>query len=267
MAPFRLAWATDIHLEFCETPVIDAFLASVAAATPDAVVITGDIGTARNIVDVLARIDRALSCPVYFVLGNHDLYHGSIEGVREAVERQAHEATRLSWLTKTGVRQLTTTTALIGVDGWSDGRFGDYARSNVMLSDYLVIQDLSYLEPDERLRSLQRLADAEAALLAGYLRDAVAGHTRIVVATHVPPFADAAWHEGQRSDDNWLPHFSSKATGDVLLAAAERHPDREFLVLCGHTHGGGTIDVLPNLRVITGPAVYGAPSLQHVFEL
>lgn len=89
----------------------------------------------------------------------------------------------------------------------------------------------------------------------------------VVVAIHVPPFAAAAWREGKQSDDNWLPHFSSKVAGDMLMSVAGAHPDREILVLCGHTHGGGTIDVRPNLRVITGPAEYGKPVLQQLFEL
>ena len=58
-----------------------------------------------------------------------------------------------------------------------------------------------------------------------------------------------------------------KASGDVLLAAAEAHADREILVFCGHTHGGGTVEVRPNLRVITGAAEYGAPRLQEILDL
>jgi Icc protein len=33
-------------------------------------------------------------------------------------------------------------------------------------------------------------------------------------------------------------------------------------VVCGHTHGGGAVDVLPNLRVLTGAADYGFPAAQ-----
>jgi len=37
--------------------------------------------------------------------------------------------------------------------------------------------------------------------------------------------------------------------GDMLLASAEEAPDRQILVLCGHTHSPGIVDILPNLRV------------------
>jgi hypothetical protein len=38
-------------------------------------------------------------------------------------------------------------------------------------------------------------------------------------------------------------------------------------VLCGHTHSSGEAQILPNLRVLTGGAVYGKPALQRVLEV
>jgi predicted MPP superfamily phosphohydrolase len=43
--------------------------------------------------------------------------------------------------------------------------------------------------------------------------------------------------------------------------------DRKVTVLCGHTHGAGFAQVLPNLEVWTGGVQYGAPALQRVFEV
>ena len=34
-------------------------------------------------------------------------------------------------------------------------------------------------------------------------------------------------------------------------------------VLCGHTHGKGEVQILPNLIVKTGGADYGKPELQN----
>ena len=50
---------------------------------------------------------------------------------------------------------------------------------------------------------------------------------------------------------------------DVMAA----HPDKEMLVLCGHTHGAGECQVLPNLRVLTGGAEYGRPTVQRMIEV
>jgi predicted MPP superfamily phosphohydrolase len=46
-----------------------------------------------------------------------------------------------------------------------------------------------------------------------------------------------------------------------------QRPDREMLVLCGHTHGGGFHRPLPNLGVITGAAEYFQPTVQRVLDL
>jgi Icc protein len=264
---FRLAWATDIHLEFCNDAAIGGFLRSVAEALPDALVISGDIGTAPSVSGFLSRVEEAVHCPSYFVLGNHDFYRGSIAEVRGVIAELTRRSTRLHWLREAGVVPLTSRTALVGVDGWADARFGDYAGSPVMLNDYILIRELSGISPIERRRRMEQLGDEDAAILERNLRSALADHERVVVATHVPPFAQAAWHEGKQSDDHWLPHFSCKACGDVLVTAAEAHGDREILVLCGHTHGGGTVEVRPNLRVITGPAEYSKPQVQQILEL
>ena len=37
----------------------------------------------------------------------------------------------------------------------------------------------------------------------------------------------------------------------------QAHPQSNLVALCGHTHGGGEIKVLDNLRVLTGKAEYG----------
>jgi hypothetical protein len=49
MSPLsRLAWCTDIHLNFVEPPVVEAFLASLAAIETDAFLIGGEIGEALD---------------------------------------------------------------------------------------------------------------------------------------------------------------------------------------------------------------------------
>ena len=59
---------------------------------------------------------------------------------------------------------------MVGHDGWADGRYGDYDRSDVILNDYLKIRefrpmgfaDREALRPkNERLIIMQKLA-AEA---------------------------------------------------------------------------------------------------------
>ena len=40
-------------------------------------------------------------------------------------------------------------------------------------------------------------------------------------------------------------------------------PQCQLTVLCGHTHGSGTVEILPNLQVHTGAATYGEPAIQQ----
>jgi len=66
---------------------------------------------------------------------------------------------------------------------------------------------------------------------------------------------------------NFLPYFSCKAVGDVMEKVMRAYPQSILLVLCGHTHGGGEIKVLDNLRVLTGEAEYGTLRINGVLEV
>ena len=162
---------------------------------------------------------------------------------------------------------LSEHTALIGHDGWADGRFGDFSSSNVMLSDYRLIRELTDISPEARLAMLRSLGDEAAAHFRRVMPEALANHQQVVALTHVPPFDEATWYRGRIADPEWLPHFSSRAVGDAFLEVMDAHPDRELLVLCGHTHTGGAVQVRPNLRVVVGAAEYGSPVLQEVLEV
>jgi len=90
---------------------------------------------------------------------------------------------------------------------------------------------------------------------------------RVVVATHLPPWSSATWHDGRLSNQDWRTYFVSVAVGRVIEDVARRRPDVKFAVLCGHTHGRGVVDLLPNLRCTTGAAEYGSPRVAATFDL
>ncbi len=263
----RLAWLTDLHFNFLEPPQIDAFLDTVLAHDPDAVLISGDIGEALSLPGYLLQIDRRLQRPVYFVLGNHDFYHGSFESVRAAVQQLTAESHWLTWLNEAGVIELRPGVGLVGHDSWADGRCGDYANSPVILNDYLLIDEFAGLNRADRLHRLHALGDAAAAYFRMVLPIALRKYRRLLLVTHPPPFREACWHEGGLSDDDFLPHFVAQSVGEALRAVMSAHPDRALLVLCGHTHGSGSAQVLPNLLVLTGGAAYGAPTVQRILDL
>lgn len=263
----RLAWLTDIHLNFLKPYQVDRFFDDVRTLEADALVITGDIGEGRSIAPYLKLLEINLQMPVYFVLGNHDYYYGSFKEIAGLVRETCRALPRLIWLDDAGVIELAPDTALIGYGGWADGRLGDYARSEVELLDYYLIYDFAGMGKTERLRTLNALGDAAAAYFRQTLTQALKHYRRVYAATHVPPFQEACWHEGQISNADFLPHFGSRAAGDALREVMAAHPDHELIVLCGHTHGAGQAHILPNLRVLTGGAVYGSPQVQLIFEI
>lgn len=258
----RLAWATDVHFDHAEPYGVEALVHAVEAAGADGLVLTGDIAEAPSLIPYLERLGEGLEVPLWFVLGNHDYYRGSIAGVRAELGRWAAGGPGPVWLGAGGVVELAPGVGPVGVDGWSDGRTPTWETSRVMLNDYFLIEELRGWRSREELQGrLRALGEAEAAALAPTLEAALARYPAVIVATHPPPFRGACWYQGKTSDDEWAPHFTAVAVGEVLEAAAARWGGRQLTVLCGHTHGAGEFRPRGNLVVRTGGAVYGRPAL------
>ncbi len=263
----RIGWLTDVHLNFLSLEKRSAFYRRIRDAGMDALLVGGDIGEAHSVTQILAEFDSAIGVPLFFVLGNHDFYGGSIASVRDRVAKQCASSARLQWLPATGVVRLTGQTALIGHDSWADGRIGDFFGSEVMLNDYVLIEELRGLSKPRRLQKLQALGDEAALFLEDQARQALATRRNVLVLTHVPPFRQSCWHEGKISAEDYLPHFACSAVGDRLAALMREHPRNGMTVLCGHTHSSGMAQILDNLSVLTGGAEYGRPELQRVFDV
>jgi predicted MPP superfamily phosphohydrolase len=264
---FRLAWVTDIHLNFVDEKLLSSFCRTIADIGTSALIIGGDIAEAPSIEQYLKILEEKLEIPIYFVLGNHDFYRSSIRRVRVKVTELARRSKHLTYLTAEGVVELTPTTGLVGHDGWADARLGDYERSKVFLNDYMLIDELSGLTARGRRQQLELLGDEAAAHFREHLPAALERYRRLYVLTHVPPFREAAWHKGGLANDEWLPHFSSGVVGETLREIVGQHTDCNVTVLCGHTHGRGVATILPNLVVRTGGAEYGAPGVEELIDL
>lgn len=263
----RIVWLTDLHLNFVPRDEVVQLLLRVAWEHPDAVLIGGDIAESSDVCDFLKQMARAWQCPIYFVLGNHDYYFSSIAEVRERVEQLCAEEANLHFLTHEPMAQLAPDIGLIGHDGWADGRYGDFIRSYVMMHDFRLIADLAGLDKLERWKKLQQLGDEAAAAIRDRLLAALAKYDQVYLLTHVPPLLEACWHEGKISDDQWSPHFTCKAMGDVIMEVMRDHRKQQLTVLCGHTHGSGIAEPLENLVIHTGGAEYGRPGITRVIEI
>jgi 3',5'-cyclic AMP phosphodiesterase CpdA len=244
-----------------------ALLEAIREQEPDILLIGGDTGEAGSVLAFLKKIAQAVEVPIYFVLGNHDYYRGSIEKVRSQAAMLRREEPNLIWLPTVGVVELTPKVALVGHGCWGDARLGDYEGSTVILTDYLLIEELQGLEHSARGKMLRRLGHEAAEYLEDVLPTALSRYPRVFVLTHVPPFRELCRHEGELADDNWLPHFSCGAVGDLLLRVMESHQDRHLVVLSGHTHDAASLEILPNLTAHAARSQYGEPWIQRIFEV
>lgn len=262
----KVAWATDVHLDFVDEADVLSFCDGIRGAGVEALLLGGDIATAGGLRTWLQFLADKLAQPIYFVLGNHDYYGSDIRSVRRQAE--ALQSDRLTWLPAAGVVELTPTVGLVGNGGWGDGRNGDFASSQVVLNDFFLIRDLreasglsdplaGLSHKGELAARLRRLGEEAAALLAAPLAKAASRYPAVLVLTHVPPFPEACWHNGEIAGADWLPFFSCRAIGDLLLSVAASNPEVEFRVYCGHTHGAGQARIAPNVLAYTGEAAYG----------
>jgi Icc protein len=276
----RLTWATDIHLDRLNRKKIRKFCDQIRDTYPEAVVLTGDLSESQILQSHLLVLEKELDpVPVFFVCGNHDYYNGSISVLRETlVDKYTYPHYEKGsfykgayWLGSSGVVPLTSTSALVGHDGWYDGGYANYFQSRLDMDDYYIIRELNSLtNPTKELRykAIRGLAQESADYIRLQLDTAFQeGFTTVYVATHIPPFPESSTYKGKISDSDWLPHFSSKIMGDTLLEVAEANPDRHILVLCGHTHGSSYFAPRKNLEVYTGAADYGFPDVCEVFEV
>ena len=263
----RVTWVTDPHLDFVPKEERDDFVALVAAEQPDALFLTGDIGRAKIILDCLGRFEKGLQCPTYFVLGNHDYYGSSISEVREKVQEFCRLRDKLVWLPAANVVELTKDICLIGHGGWGDAVAGNAWESPIVLNDWHYIRELAIFDKKERLTKLKKLGEEAASHLKKCIELAVRNYKQCLILTHVPPFREACWHNGEISDDDWAPHFTNVATGEILRQAALDNPAVAFTVFCGHTHSDGVARMEPNLLINTGDAVYRDPAVQESFIL
>ncbi len=271
MSTNKIAWLTDIHLNFIKNDARNKFYQSISKTDADAILITGDIAEATDLCEILSEFSTQTKMPIYFVLGNHDYYSGSVANVRERILKLCAENINLIWLGKPEIIPLNDHTVLVGHDGWADGRYGDFDHSTVTLNDSRLIAELfqAFLLNKKSLKNeMQRLADVDAKTLEQTLTQAInINIKKIIIATHVPPFPECSLHKGKQSDPNWLPYFSSKATGDVISVFAQKNPAISILVLCGHTHSNALFKPSKNLEIKAGRAQYYSPKLQEIIDI
>jgi 3',5'-cyclic-AMP phosphodiesterase len=247
----KLGLLFDLHLDLAGNEEKEEFFEEVFLEPYDAYIVGGDIADGNLSLECLKHLATLTKKMFYFILGNHDFYGTSIANVRKKASELIKKEKNLVYLTETNLIELSPTCCLIGHDGWTDGREGDFLGSSVVLRDYLEIEELRGKDPKELLKTLGTLAHEAKKSAEEKLQACLEKYKKVIFATHIPPFREVCVHEGKEADEDWAPHFVSKTMGQMLAYVMENNPEKELLVLCGHSHSSRRVKILPNLEVWT----------------
>ena len=261
-----LAWVTDPHFEFLEEYQAEAFCSELKASSAEGILITGDISNAIGIKQILTLLSQRVSKPIFFTLGNHDRYESSFARTEAIVDACVRKLPNLYRLNGREVIRLAPGHALVGVDGWADGRAGKSRNTPVRINDFYQIYDFQELRDDRaRFELMLELARNYTEALRPTIAKAMSKFVHVHLATHVPPFAEATWHEGKQSEPDYLPFFCSPTLGKELTKVAKRYPHSVLRVLCGHSHSKARY-THANIVVDSGGATYGQPRIAETMR-
>ncbi|MFC3909149.1 metallophosphoesterase [Legionella dresdenensis] len=102
----KLAWLTDVHLNFLDADERKKFYQEIINTKCDGVLISGDIAEAPSIKNILTAFATLIKKPIYYILGNHDFYRGQIDAVRNEMTALTEYNEYLFWLPASKVMQL-----------------------------------------------------------------------------------------------------------------------------------------------------------------
>ena len=102
----RLVWSTDLHFDAADRSQYQLFLDLVKANEPDCLLIGGDICNGASSLVYLTNLAKVIHKPVYFVLGNHDYYYGSINAIRKEAQSLNKELPKVNYLSNNKIISL-----------------------------------------------------------------------------------------------------------------------------------------------------------------
>ncbi len=76
---------------------------------PDGFILAGDIAEADSVIGFLKDFRKSLSCPIYFVLGNHDFWGGTFDETKNVIRALVKDHSNLYWFTECSVIPLDLT--------------------------------------------------------------------------------------------------------------------------------------------------------------
>lgn len=261
----RILWYSDTHLNSAWPWSLRTFVRRVNEMRPDGMFITGDISCGYRIASDLSFLASRISCPIYFVLGNHDYHFRSISGVHAGISRACADHPNLVWMTRAGIVPLSEDVAVVGTEGWYDAAFGD-PRFLKLTFDWMLTFDFLRLRWEDILSEWRRMAQEAADVIGERVERALQDYKEVYVLTHFPPWPEADRAHGTIMEKFWLPYNSNFALGRRIEELAKAYKKKRITVLAGHTHSERTIRVRKNVECRVAPAKYtGSPRLDDIF--
>ena len=260
----QILWLSDLHLDKVLGDTRQKFYHRLSQAHGENVVITGDISDGRHLCNHLLELGEACGKKsLYFVLGNHDFYGSSLAKVHHEVHSLCKKQKNLHHLGHGEIIPLGEDQALVGHDGWADGRAGHGSKSRVRNPDFWSISDFKERNWQSCYKLMKVLGRRSGNYFERLLPHALSRYKRVCLATHVPPFTQSAWWNGKLCNYDFQPHYTNMSLGYTLWEMSTSFPSATVTVLSGHTHSEVSLALRPNLLIHTAGATRGDPRYQH----
>lgn len=265
MPPVKLAVTADLHLPITTADRLESLAAEMAAFTPDALVLGGDLAESLDDLEhCLTLFKERVPCPVWVIPGNHDLWVRRTSDSRglwlERLPRTVAGA-GCHWLE--GTAFVLRGIAVAGTVAWYDYSAAD---PSVRASPETFAQQKYKFNPDALLidwewsdrEFAEMVATPFLATLDHLESDPAVRH--VVVVTHVPLLEEQMCRRPDNKD--WA--FSNAYFGNLTLGRQVMARRKVSHLVSGHTHFGRTASVArpdaPPVDVRVVPSDYEKPA-------
>ena len=248
-------WFTDTHFDKVLPWNLVSFIKTINRTQPKGIFLTGDISNGWLTSFHLELLAKYLECPIYFVLGNHDLHFTQIEKQKAKIKNLCQRYPNLIWMSQIDAVNIDEEVCLIGTEGWYDCAEGkpQYLRFTL---DWILTKDFRQLSSmEERIEYWRQMANDSVNILIPKLEKCLQdGYKNIYLLTHFPPWKEATRDIGTMFEPFWLPYNTNVHLGKALEQVMENYKKRNLTVLCGHTHAPQYIRVSRNISCQVGDA-------------
>ena len=261
----KYIWLTDTHFNFLSEPDLVSFYLKLEAEKADGIFLTGDVSTGPHLTKHLLWLEKVVRTPIYFVLGNHDYYRSSFTEVENKMTKIMQSNENIRYLSVSEPISLTKDVALVGHDGWYDARWRDPITPFIFIWDWYFVKDFRALFGiKERLDLVRERALLAAEFIEKSLQKAFESHSTVYMLTHFPPWPEVSNKYYGLIEKFWMPYNSSKIMSDYIERVMVSRPDKNLVILAGHTHIKRTLEISPNIKIIVGDAEFGKPQIQDI---